>query len=145
MLNIEQVLHNYKQLFENLNPHTVSEDFLQVFSADVYFKDPFNAVYNLQDLQRIFQHMFASLYRPEFRILDLAGRHNSGFLEWQLTFKLKAKGQSLLIQGVSKIEINPQGQVCSHIDYWDTGENVYAKVPLLSRVIGIINKRLASR
>lgn len=145
MLNIEQVLHNYKQLFENLSPQTVAEDFLQVFNADVYFKDPFNAIYNVHHLQRIFQHMFASLHNPQFRIVDLAGRDNSGFLEWQLTFKLKAKGERLLIQGVSKIEINPQGQVCSHIDYWDTGEYVYAKVPLLNRVIAIINKRLTSQ
>jgi len=87
--------------------------------------------------------MFATLLEPQFHIIDLAGNLHSGFLEWQFTFKLKEKGDSQLIQGVSKIEINPQGQVCSHIDYWDSGEYVYAKVPLLGRVIALINKRLS--
>lgn len=144
MTAIAEVLASYKQLFENLNAHTVEEDFLQVFSSDVYFKDPFNAVHGLTQLQTIFRHMFTSLHQPQFRILDLAGSENSGFLEWQLTFKLKANSDTQLIQGVSKIQINQHNQVCSHIDYWDTGEYVYQKVPLLGRVIALINKRLSS-
>ena len=138
-----QVLDNYKHLFENLSLHSVEEDFLQVFNANVYFKDPFNAVHGLPELQHIFRQMFASLHEPQFRIITLAGSQNSGFLEWQLTFKLKVHGDTQLIQGVSKIEINTQGQVCSHIDYWDTGEYVYAKMPLLGRIIALINKRLS--
>lgn len=143
MSNIDQVLEKYKKLFESLSRQTVEEEFLQVFSSDVYFKDPFNAVRGLPHLQHIFQHMFATLLEPQFHIIDLAGNLHSGFLEWQFTFKLKEKGDSQLIQGVSKIEINPQGRVCSHIDYWDSGEYVYAKVPLLGRVIALINKRLS--
>lgn len=145
MPTIAQVLERYKTLFENLNLHSLEEDFLQVFSTDVTFKDPFNQVRGLTHLQHIFQDMFSSLEQPQFRILDFAGCNNSGFLEWQLTFKLKAQGATQLIQGVSKITINPHGQVCSHIDYWDTGEYVYAKVPLLGPVIRLINKRLSSQ
>ena len=139
-----QVLDSYKNLFENLSMQTVEEDFLQIFSSDVYFKDPFNAVHGLPQLQHIFQHMFSTLLEPQFRIIDLAGSNHSGFLEWQFTFKLKANGDQQLIQGVSKIEINANGKVCSHIDYWDTGEYVYLKVPLLGRLIAMINKRLST-
>ena len=144
MSAMTQVLDNYKTLFENLSIQSVEEDFLQVFSNDVYFKDPFNAVRGLPHLQHIFQQMFATLHEPQFRIMDLAGSNNRGFLEWKLTFKLKANGDSQLIQGVGKIEINQQGQVCSHIDYWDTGEYLYLKIPVLGRVIAMINKRLSS-
>ncbi len=145
MTAITEVLANYKQLFENLSPDSVENDFVQVFSSDVYFKDPFNAVHGLAQLQTIFRHMFKTLEQPQFTILHLAGQANSGYLEWQLTFKLKAKGETQLIQGVSKIQINPHNQVCSHIDYWDSGEYVYLKIPLLKRVIAMINKRLSSQ
>ena len=144
MPSIEPVLQRYKTLFETLSLRTVEEDFLQVFSSDVYFKDPFNAVRGLPHLQHIFQHMFSTLLEPQFHIIDLAGSGSSGFLEWQFTFKLKPGAASQFIQGVSKIEINPQGQVCSHIDYWDTGEYVYSKVPVLGSIIGMINKRLST-
>lgn len=144
MSAMAQVLDNYKNLFENLSLQSVEEDFLQVFSSDVYFKDPFNAVRGLPHLQHIFQHMFSTLLEPQFHIIDLAGSNHSGFLEWQLTFKLKANGDQQFIQGVSKIEINANGQVCSHIDYWDTGEYVYLKIPLLGRLIAMINKRLST-
>lgn len=144
MTAITEVLENYKLLFENLSVQAVEEDFLQVFSHDVYFKDPFNAVHGLAELQDIFRHMFSALQQPQFTILDLAGNEHCGFLEWQLTFKLKTNGDNHLIQGVSKIQINQHKQVCSHIDYWDSGEYVYQKVPLLGRVIAMINKRLSS-
>lgn len=144
MTAITEVLANYKQLFENLSMQTVEKDFLLVFSSDVYFKDPFNTVQGLTQLQTIFRHMFASLLEPQFRILDVAGNQNRGFLEWQFTFKLKVNGDTQQIKGVSKIQINQHNQVCSHIDYWDSGEYVYQKVPLLGRVIAIINKRLSS-
>ncbi|NLY12756.1 MAG: nuclear transport factor 2 family protein [Gammaproteobacteria bacterium] len=144
MLITAQVLENYKQLFENLSQQCVEEKFLQVFSSDVYFKDPFNAVHGLAKMQTIFRHMFSTLHEPKFRILDLASSHNRGFLEWQFTFRLKANDEQQLIKGVSKIEINEQGKVCSHIDYWDTGEYVYLKVPLLKSIIALINKRLSS-
>ena len=139
-----QVLAHYKHLFENLSLQSVEEDFLQVFSSNVYFKDPFNAVHGLAQMQVIFRHMFSTLHEPQFRILDLANSQNRGFLEWQFTFKLKAKAEQQLIKGVSKIEINEQGKVCSHIDYWDTGEYVYLKVPLLKSIIALINKRMSS-
>ena len=74
MLTSVQVLENYKQLFENLNLQSVEEDFLQVFSDDVYFKDPFNAVHGLATMQTIFRHMFSTLHEPKFRILDLASQ-----------------------------------------------------------------------
>lgn len=144
MLTSVQVLENYKQLFENLNLQSVEEDFLQVFSDDVYFKDPFNAVHGLATMQTIFRHMFSTLHEPKFRILDLASSQNRGFLEWQFTFRLKTNAEQQVIKGVSKIEINAQGKVCSHIDYWDTGEYVYLKVPLLKSIIALINKRLSS-
>ncbi|HHX34336.1 MAG TPA: nuclear transport factor 2 family protein [Gammaproteobacteria bacterium] len=144
MLSTAQALENYKELFENLSQQSVEEDFLQVFSGDVYFKDPFNAVHGLDKMQTIFRHMFSTLHEPQFRILDLASSQNRGFLEWQFTFKLKTNAEQQRIKGVSKIEINEHGKVCSHIDYWDTGEYVYLKVPVLKSIIALINKRLIS-
>lgn len=144
-MTIDDVLQSYKTLFENLTPQTVDTDFLQVFDRKVYFKDPFNEVRGLNELQGIFRHMFASLHEPEFRVHHMAGADKTGYLEWRFYFKLKPNGEVKQINGVSKILINDQGKVLVHIDYWDAGEFVYRKIPILGGLIRMVNKRLAAK
>ena len=144
-MSINTVLENYKVLFENLTPQAVEHDFLSIFAHDIYFKDPFNEVQGLVATQAVFHHMFKTLHEPQFQIIDMAGAARSGYLEWVFNFKLKAgaSAKTQQIKGVSRILINDSQQVCSHIDYWDTGEFVYSKIPLLGRVIQFINKRVS--
>lgn len=140
---IEKVLVNYQALFESLSLETVEKDFVDIFSKQVLFKDPFNEVNDLISLQKIFRHMFATLDHPKFTVLHTAGTGDTGYLDWQFDFKLKAADKAQQIKGVSKITINQQGQVIAHLDYWDTGEFVYSKIPILRSLVGWINKRLS--
>lgn len=140
---IERVLTTYQNLFENLSLDVVETEFLAVFAEQVHFKDPFNETYDLIGLQKVFRHMFASLQQPKFTILHTAGTNNTGYLDWQFDFKLKPEGKAQQIKGLSKIVINDQQQVIMHIDYWDAGEFVYSKVPILRNLIGWVNNRLS--
>lgn len=145
-MSISIVLDRYKLLFENLTINSIDTDFLDVFDSNVYFKDPFNEVRGLSQIQRIFHHMFASLHEPVFIISHTAGAEETGYLTWYLSFKLKPGEQqkTYCIKGVSEIRINHQQQVIAHIDYWDTGEFIYNKIPLLGGIIRLINQRLST-
>ena len=46
-------------------------------------------------------------------------------------------------EGVSRMQINEEGKVISHIDYWDAAENVYEKIPLLGAVLRFIKRKIA--
>lgn len=140
---IEKVLTTYQALFENLSLEVVEKDFLAIFASQVHFKDPFNETYDLASMQKIFSHMFATLHQPKFTVLHTAGTGKIGYLDWQFDFKLKPEGKAQQIKGLSKILINDQQQVIAHIDYWDAGEFVYSKVPILRNLVGWVNKRLS--
>lgn len=144
-MSIQTVLKRYQALFENLTPDSVKQEFAAVFDPQVYFKDPFNEVRGLADLQQIFAHMFRSLHEPEFRIHQMAGADKTGYLEWRFYFKLKPKGETQQINGMSKILINEQDKVIVHMDYWDSGEYVYQKVPVLGALVKLVAKRLKAR
>jgi hypothetical protein len=47
------------------------------------------------------------------------------------------------IHGVSHIRFDASGKVNYHRDYWDTGEELYAKVPVLGWLIRRL-KRMAA-
>lgn len=144
-MSIQTVLERYQTLFENLTPDSLKHEFANVFDPQVYFKDPFNEVRGLADLQQIFSHMFGSLHEPEFRIHHMAGADKTGYLEWRFYFKLKPNGETQQINGMSKILINDQDKVIVHMDYWDTGEYVYQKVPILGALVKLVAKRLKAK
>jgi limonene-1,2-epoxide hydrolase len=141
MSGIQSVLEGYKVLFENLTPESLGVDFHRVFDEKVYFKDPFNEVRGLRDVRQVFSHMFENLIEPQFRVHHMAGADKTGYLEWRFYFKLKPNAQTQQINGMSKILINDQDKVVVHIDYWDSGEYVLQKVP----VIGALNRWVAKK
>lgn len=142
---IQAVLEHYKERFENLTPQTMNQEFLMMFDREVYYKNPFNEVRGLKELQRVLEHTLTTYYEPEIRIHQMAGVDKSGYLEWRFYYKLKPTGEAKHINGITKILINDQQKVLVHIDYWDAGEFVYLKIPLLGGLISWVNKRLTAK
>jgi hypothetical protein len=120
------------QFYQTLTPESVS-DFGTFYSENAYFKDPFNEVRHLADIQAIFSRMFRQIEEPRFEILERVGDQVGLFLVWDLHFRLRSwkPDQERRIHGVSHLRFDAGGKVCYHRDYWDTGEELYEKLPLL--------------
>lgn len=120
------------QFYQTLTPESVSR-FGMFYSENAYFKDPFNEVRCLADIQAIFARMFRQVGEPRFEILERVGDQDGMFLVWNLSFRLRAwrPGQEQRIHGVSHLRFDADGKVCYHRDYWDTGEELYEKLPLV--------------
>lgn len=118
--------------FEALSPATVAQmgDF---YATNVFFKDPYNEVHGLVEVQRIFGHMYAVLHEPRFVIVDRVTGNGQCFLSWNFQFRFKSfrPAQNQLVHGSSHLKLDASGLVCYHRDYWDTSEEVYEKLPLL--------------
>ncbi len=71
-MNLDPLIHFY----QTLSPEEVTR-FGEFYSADAYFKDPFNEVRGLPAIERIFSHMFRQVDEPRFvvteRIVDAGG------------------------------------------------------------------------
>ena len=143
----KNVLHDYLVAFENLTPANLETDLAPLLAEDIFFKDPFNAVTGRQATLNIFKHMFATTEAPKFKVISYAADgldEQVGLLYWVFDFKLPANHTPVKIEGMSRVTFNPAGLVQSHIDYWDAGEQVYAKVPLLGWGIRQVIKRLSA-
>lgn len=120
------------RFYQTLTPESVS-GFGAFYSESTYFKDPFNEVRHLADIQAIFTRMFRQVAEPRFEILVQVGDQAGMFLVWNLRFRLRSwkPRQEQCIHGVSHLRFDADGKVCYHRDYWDTGEELYEKLPLL--------------
>ena len=132
------------QFFETLTPESVARIGM-VYADDARFKDPFNDVRGIAQIQRVFDHMFEQVNEPRFIVTRAMCDGDDAFLAWEFVFRLKRPaGRTETIRGATHIQFARDGRVAVHRDYWDAAEELYEKLPLLGGLMRFI-KRRASR
>ena len=130
------------EVFEHLTPASVQQ-LGAIYSPDVWFKDPFNDVRGLPQVQRIFSHMFVALDQPRFVVTDIIAAPDQCFLTWNFEFHLKRFDRATLqtIRGASHLKFTADGLINFHRDYWDAAEELYEKLPLLGGLMRWLKRR----
>jgi limonene-1,2-epoxide hydrolase len=126
--------------FESLTPARVQE-MGEYYAADAFFKDPFNEVHGLAQIQAIFMRMFGQMDAPRFHVLSRVFDGAQGFLIWDLEFRFRG-GKPARIHGVSHLKLGADGRVVYHRDYWDAAEELYEKVPVLGSFMRWVKHRV---
>ena len=121
-------INNYLNLFSNLNKENIKK-FDDLVVKDIIFIDPFNNIRGLDNFKNIFYHMFDTVEEPKFDIVDYAQNKDHIFLKWKMTFYAFKASQT--IEGMSDITLNKEGKVISHLDYWDSLNGIFIKLPFL--------------
>jgi hypothetical protein len=133
----------FVHFFEHLDPASVAR-LGEVYTGDVYFKDPFNEVHSLAQVQQIFSHMYVALDRPRFVVTGRVAEGQECFLTWNFEFYFRKQRPALLqtVRGSSHLKFNAAGLVSYHRDYWDAAEELYEKLPLLGSLMRWLRKRV---
>jgi len=142
---MEQTVERLVQYFETLDPARVAQ-MDQFYAQQVWFKDPFNEVRGLAQVQQIFSHMYVALDRPRFVVTERIVDGPQCFLTWDFEFYFRGRRNAVLqtIRGTSHLKFNAAGQVLYHRDYWDAAEELYEKLPLLGSLMRWLKRRVAS-
>jgi len=135
---------NYALFFENIKQETSIDEYEKIFDTKAKFKDPFNEVQGIEKIYEIFQDMYIKLDNPKFKVSELIEDNNIAYLKWILEYNFKNETKLNSFEGVSRVEFNEMQKAISHIDYWDAGENVYEKIPILSFFIKLIKRKIAN-
>ena len=136
-------LDNLIRYFETITEAIVPQ--LRVFySADAYFKDSFSEVYKVEQIERIFAHMFGPLSKPRFIVHSRIEQGDEAFLTWDFRFRIKKYKPDVeqVIRGGSQLCFDPQNKVCYHRDYWDAAEELYEKLPLIGGLMRFMKRRM---
>ena len=139
----EADLQRYTEFFEQLSPDSLNQ-LDNVMTEDIHFVDPFNDVTGLEQVEKIFRHMFRVLNSPKFTVTHSAmadGPGLRGLIRWELNSVLK--GQPYDIVGMSEICFADDGRVKSHIDHWDAAKQFYERLPIVGWLLRMIRSRMA--
>ena len=114
----------------------------QIYTEDVWFKDPFNEVQGLEQVSHIFTHMFEQVDAPRFVVTHSVLQDDQAFLTWDFLFRMRRfSDEEQCIRGASHVRFASDGRVAYHRDYWDAAEELYEKLP----VVGSLMRWLKTR
>ena len=141
-MDTRQATQKLATFFENLSPQSVSQ-LHTIYDAQATFKDPFNEVQGLPEIERIFRHMYVALDQPHFVVTGQVVDGSQAFLTWEFRFRFKRFDTNTLqaVRGASHVQFNDQGGVTMHRDYWDAAEELYEKLPVVGRVMRWLKAR----
>lgn len=117
----------------------------QFYSAQAWFKDPFNEVTGLAAVRAVYQHMFNTLDEPRFVITEVLHQGDSAVLVWRFHFRMRRFDRNVqCIRGCSHFRFDAQHRIERHRDYWDPAEELYEKLPMLGALMRWLKRRAGS-
>jgi steroid delta-isomerase len=116
-----------------------------VYASDAWFRDPFNEVRGIEELRRVFGHMFDTLEAPRFTIAETILEGDRAVLIWDFDYRIRAyrPHEARRIHGLSVVRFAPDGRVASHRDYWDAAGELYATLPVVGPLMRYLARKMA--
>lgn len=139
------LINELVDFFESVSPESVPR-IGDLYAADARFKDPFNDVQGVPAIEHIFRHMFTQVEAPRFVVTEQIVQYDSAMLAWRFEFGVRV-GKTVrpqVVHGVTHFKFGADGKVSLHRDYWDTGEELYMKLPVLGWLLRALKRRLAA-
>jgi steroid Delta-isomerase len=139
-----EALARYIRFFETLTPGSL-DDIETLFATDASFRDPFNDVRGAGKIRKVFEDMFEAVGQPQFRVTETAwSGQNLAFMRWIFTYRIGGRGAPVRVEGMSAVELHPDGRIASHIDYWDAAHGLYEHLPVIGWVLRALRRKIAA-
>jgi len=129
------------QFYEQLRKPEDLKRLGTAYAPKARFKDPFNEVQGLPEIEAVFAPMFRTLSSPRFVVTSQMAQGDQAFLVWDFRFQFKGEPAMQTIRGASHLRFDAQGLVVDHRDYWDAAEELYEKLPVLGGAMRWLKRR----
>lgn len=126
--------------FEQLSPESLTK-IESIYAKHARFVDPFNDLQGIESVRKVYAHMFESLDNPRFLVTRIASTGPLGFMTWTFSFSCRGRAQS--IEGCTQFELDVEGLIILHLDYWDAAKQVYEQIPVLGSVLRMLRRKLS--
>lgn len=129
------------QFYEHLTPSSLTE-LPGIYAEQATFKDPFNEVRGLPAIHTVFSHMFETLTRPRFVVLNTMTQGDEAWITWN--FLIQRPQGEWSIHGATHLRYAEDGRIKQHRDYWDPAQELYSRLPILGPLVRWLTRRLSA-
>jgi hypothetical protein len=120
----------------------------QFYDKNVTFQDPVHTLKGAPAVRSYYEGLYKNVDEIRFEYGKELEDKDTVVLAWRMFLKTSAinAGKELTVDGTSVITFGgPEGKAIAHRDYFDMGEFVYERVPILKSVIHFIKGRMAGK
>ena len=131
------------EVFNALGPDNI--ELLDAFyDADVRFVDPVGEREGLDDLKEYYADLYANVESIGFEFTSHVVEGDLHVVEWTMDIELRKlnRGKPYTVEGCSFIEFGENDRVVYHRDYFDLGELVYERAPIVRFFVTQVKMRL---
>jgi limonene-1,2-epoxide hydrolase len=118
----------------------------QFYDKNVVFQDPVHQLHGAAAVRAYYEGLYKNVNEIHFEYGKELEAKDTVVLSWRMHLKTPAieSGKELTVDGTSVITFGgPEGKAITHRDYFDMGEFVYERVPILKSLIRYIKGRMA--
>ncbi len=145
MSDTSQAMARVVEFYETLSPASLAR-IAEVYAADARFTDPFNEVCGVPAIEKVFRHMYEQVQAPCFRVIHRMAEGDEAWLAWEFQFHFRGWKEAELqcIRGATHLRFAADGRVMAHRDYWDSGEELYSRLPLVGTLVSWLRRRMSA-
>jgi len=116
----------------------------KAYAEDAFLDDTIVTHHGHEEIKEYFLQTAETMTNFEVNILDEARSGPDHYIRWEMIFSAPKLGDGKPIHsvGMSQVRFDSAGKVAFHQDFWDSGKNIYGKVPVVGGLIEIIRNRI---
>lgn len=141
------VLNQFEQIFSDFSLATIPL-LPSVYSESVVFRDPVHELHGLRNVSLYFGKTLRGVSECRFEFITRVVQADQAAYRWRMWYahpKLQ-QGELLSLSGASFLSwqsFEHGERIIFHEDYYDLGDMIYQRIPILSSVIRVIKRRMA--
>lgn len=116
---------------------------LRCSSENIRFEDPISRVNGLAGLKRVMDHTWRAVPGSRFKVREQAVVGNKAYTRWSLVREEGGK-EIRLIEAIGESTLDEQGRIMRHVDYWDSVQVLYGRIPVLGWLLKRIRKTVGA-
>ena len=137
------IFEEFKKTYNQLNKDNL---YLldNIYSHEATFIDPFKQIQNLSNIKAYFEELYENVKAIRFEFNDANSQGNVHFIAWNmfLSHPKINSGKEFCVPGVSHLKTDEKQKISFHRDYFDAGNMLYEKLPVIGSVISWIKRKL---
>lgn len=134
-----------EEFFNGLNGNTMPlVD--RFYSEDTHFVDPVVDLHGRAAVRKYYENLYKNVESIRFEFSGHVKQGDEQVSLWTMVLRARGLdgGREIRVKGNSHFRFDPSsGQAVYHRDYFDMGEFIYERIPVLGGLIRFIKKRFA--
>jgi limonene-1,2-epoxide hydrolase len=137
-------VERFEAFIADLSTGTIKSRIREVYAPKLFFNDTLKTIRDVDELEKYFLASDDAMAAYGLKVEQTISTPEGVFVRWRMdvTFRRFHKGEVQSSIGISHVRFDKDGRVIYHQDYWDSGSNLYEKIPVLGAMIRAVKRRL---